>query len=647
MTHFGYAGNILRIDLSSGKIEVVPTETYSEQFLGGRGIAAKVCWDEVPTQIGPFDAENRLVFATGPLACVPVIGGSRWEVCSKSPATSPAHFSYCNLGGRWGAALKFAGYDAIVVFGKADSPVYILIGEDGIHINDARALWGMGAIETRESLKRDWGDSARVVTIGPAGENGVVMATLLADNDSSGAGGQGAVMGSKNLKAIVVAGAGKRPAIARPDKLKELTHHYRSLKRINLRFPPEIAATRSPMAPPDKIKKADPCYGCVGCYRMIYQANDGRTGKFMCNSGLYYQHWASQYGGDWMDVAFHANKTADTYGLDTKVVGMMINWLLDCYQVGIITEGDVDLPLSRVGTIEFIEAFVRKVSLREGFGDVLAMGFKRATVSLGSAAQEMARHTAHAALEGYRDIYSPQLYTPHALFYSLEPRYAMTQLHEMGTTIPKWVSWAQGNPKGLSWDGLRAIAKRFWGSEQAVDFSTYDGKALAAKMIQDREYVKECLILCDNIWPLIEVRSTENNVGDPTLESQLVSAVTGSDMDEDELYRIGERVFNLQRAIQVREGHHGREDDNLPESHFTEPLEIEFLNPDCLVPGKNGEAISRKGAVVDKQEFERMKDEFYAIRGWDVATGLQTMSKLTELGLQDVARQMAKQDLGI
>lgn len=645
MAHFGYAGSILRVDLSSGKTESIPTAAYAERFVGGRGIAAKVCWDEVPPETKAFDPENRLVFATGPLACVPVIGGSRWEVCGKSPITSPHHFNYCNLGGRWGADLKFAGYDALIVQGKADNPVYVLISENRIELKDANFIWGTGAIETREKLKSECGNSARVVAIGPAGENGAVMASLLADNDSSGTGGLGAVMGSKNLKAIVVLNAGKRVEIAEPENLKELTQYYRSLKRIAIRFPPELAQTRSPMAPPHKIKKPDVCYGCVGCYRMLYQAEDGQTGKFMCNAGMFYQHWASQHGGDWMDVAFHATKLADTYGLDTKAIDKIVCWLHNCYEAGILTEHDIGLPLSRIGTLEFMQALVKMISFREGFGDLLAAGLDRAAASIGPLATEELKHIGYVGLPEFTDVYSPQLYTPHAIFYAMEPRLSMAQFHEIGATIPKWASWAQGNPKGLSSSSLRALAGRFWGSELAVDFSTYDDKALAAKMIQDREYIKASLILCDNIWPIIETKYTDNNMGDPTLESKVLSAVTGHEYTEQYLYEIGERIFNLQRAILVREGHRGRIDDTLAERFFTEPLKLDFLNPECLVPGKDGEVISRKVMTVDRDGFEKMKDEYYELRGWDVATGLQIQQQLDSLGLPEVAEDLRHRNL--
>jgi len=192
---------------------------------------------------------------------------------------------------------------------------------------------------------------------------------------------------------------------------------------------------------------------------------------------------------------------------------------------------------------------------------------------------------------------------------------------------------------------VRAIAEKFWGSELAADFSTYEGKALAAKKIQDRGYAKECLILCDWLWPMLHLEFSEDHVGDPTLESKIVSAVTGNELDEEGLNRIGERVFNLQRAIHVREGHKGRESDRISEQAYTVPLEYDMPNPQCLLPGKDGEVICRKGAVVDREQFEKMKDEYYQLRQWDVATGFQTKSQLDDLGLKEVAQELQKRGL--
>ena len=164
-------------------------------------------------------------------------------------------------------------------------------------------------------------------------------------------------------------------------------------------------------------------------------------------------------------------------------------------------------------------------------------------------------------------------------------------------------------------------------------------------MIQERQYVKESLILCDYIWPVTEFPNSVDGVGDPTLESKIFSAVTGNEIDEKGLYGIGERIFNLQRSILVREGHKGRDFDRLPDRCFNIPLNYDISNPDCLVPGKNGEITCRKGEVVDRDKFEKMKDEYYKLRNWDVATGLQTKKSLEDLDLEDVAKDLEKRGL--
>ena len=647
MPPFGYAGNILRVDLSSGKVTRVPTIDYATDFLGGRGIGAKIYWDEVPPETNAFDAENKLIFATGPLAGLPTIAGSRWQVCGKSPTPTRQQFSYSNSGGRWGAELKFAGYDAVIVQGKSEKPVYLLISGDVAELRDASALWGKGAIETREALKGELGQSARIVAIGPAGENLARMATLLADNDASSSAGLGAVMGSKKLKAIVVHGARKGVAVAQPERLRELTQYYRGLVPIILRHSTYRFSTELvPSLSRTKMKRMDPCYGCRGCSRRLYEADDGRKGKFFCASCLFYQPWSVSYHGQWNDVPFYAVKLLDTYGLDSKAIDRIISWLHRCYEAGILTDENTGIPISKTGGLEFIETLVRKLSLRQGFGDILAKGVDEAADSIGREAKEQLKRVGYIAMPGYTEIYSPRLYITNALFHAMEPRLPMPQLHEVSTLIAKWVSWVKKEPGGLaSSEVVRAIAKRFWGSESAGDFSTYEGKALAAKMIQERETAKDCLILCDYLWPIIDLQYTENHVGDPTLESQLLSAVTGRDIDEGGLYRIGERVFNLQRAILVREGHRGRDFDSLHDRCFSEPLQSDFINPDCLVPGKDGEVISRKGAVIDRNEFEKMKDEYYGLRRWDVSTGLQTRASLEELGLKEIADDLQSRGL--
>ncbi len=644
----GYAGKILKVDLSSKKITKIPTKTYADKFLGGRGIAAKIYWDEVPPEAGAFDPENRLIFATGPLAGVPVIAGSRCTICGKSPEGAKDSFSYGNLGGRWGVTLKFAGYDALVVSGKSEKPVYLIVDKKTVEIKDSSSYRKMGAIETREALKKELGNSARVVAIGPAGENRAVMSILTADNDAVCTGGMGAVMGSKNLKAVVVKAAKKKFEVAHPDRLEELTKFYRDSGRDLVEFLSRWSRHMIKdfkVIPGDDMKK-EPCYGCLGrCCRKTYKAKDGSKGKFMCHSAFFYQpHFERYYEEEWNDVPFHANKLCDSYGLDAVAIDLIINWLERCYKAGILTDETAGIPLSKIGSLEFIQELIKNISHRKGLGDALANGIEKAAKELGPEAEaqlEMAGYLDEPATE----IYGPRLYLTNAFFYAMEPRLAIHQVHEIGLVIPKWVAWTEFHMGHVNTDTVRKIAKRFWGSEIAADFSTYEGKALAAKMIQERQYVKESLILCDYIWPITEFPNSEDGVGDPTLESKIFSAVTGNKIDEKGLYGIGERIFNLQRAILVREGHKGRNFDALADRSFNIPLNYDISNPDCLVPGKNGEITCRKGEVVDRDKFEQMKDEYYKLRNWDMATGLQTANSLQDLDLGDVAQDLEKRGL--
>jgi len=636
---YGYTGKVLRVDLSSGSIGQVPTMNYADRFLGGRGLAGKVYWDEVPPHVRPFDPENRLIFTVGPLAGFSGLAGSRWQVAGKSPTTTPEQFSYCNLGGHWGANLKLAGYDGIIVQGQSDKPIYLLI-EDGVaEIRDASALWLKGAVRTRGILKQELGDSIRVVASGPAGDNMVRFASLQADNDASGSCGFGAVMGSKKLKAIAVRGT-QRPTSADPERLRELTGYVHRLAR---RTPAKMVTLE---ADAGRMKK-DYCWGCIpdrGCQRLAYIADDGTKGKLMCQSGVFYQIRAARFYGGWNEVPFRANRLCDDYGVDTEAIECMIMWLVRCMRAGIMTDETTGIPISKLGSLEFMETLLRKIAFRDGFGDVLAQGTQRAAELVGQGSRDLITDYLHKAEQG--PYYGPREYITTGLLYAMEPRQPIQQLHEICQPVMHWVNWVgQKENAYLTTDALRTIARKFWGSEIAADFSTYEGKALAAKKVQDCQYAKECLVLCDFSWPIQVVELSADHVGDPSVESRLLSAITGNEVDEEGLHRIGARVFNLQRAILAREGHHGRENDTLPEYEYASPLKTSFNNPDCLVPGKDGEPMSRKGEVVDREEFERMKGEYYQLRGWDVASGLQTRRSLQELDLEDIAGELAQRGL--
>lgn len=405
------------------------------------------------------------------------------------------------------------------------------------------------------------------------------------------------------------------------------------------------------MLPRDRIRK-EVCPGCInGCIRQAFRGADGRAGKYMCQAAVFYEVRAQRYYGGVNEVPFQATKMCDDYGLDTRAVETLVMWLSRCHKAGLVTEAQSGLPLDKIGSYEFIRDLLHKISFREGFGDLLADGTAHAARRLGPEAVRML--TDYMTHTGENEIYGPRLYLTTGLIYAMEPRMAIQQLHEVSELGMLWaareaqngtyIASASGNY--LTSEVMRAIAQRFWGSETAADFSTYDAKALAAARIQDRECAKESLILCDFAWPVMHSPATSDHVGDPTLEARVWSAVTGAEADPEALARIGERVFNLQRAVLVREGKRGRTQDILEEFNFIAPLKGDVGNPECLVPGRNGEPFSRRGMVVDRVEFERLKDEFYALRGWDVATGLQTRAGLEGLGLGDVASALDEQGL--
>jgi aldehyde:ferredoxin oxidoreductase len=637
MQEFGYAGKILKVDLSREKTVSIPTTDYAKRFLGGRGIAAKIYWDNESSQVKAYEPDNHLIYITGPMTGFSGLASSRWQVCGKSPTMDPESFSYANLGGGWGVWLKYAGFDGIDVYGASDRPVFLFLHDGHAEIKEAASLWGQTSIDSCDALKAELGERVRTLAIGPAGENMVSFATMLSNDGSSGSGGFGAVMGSKRLKAIAISGNKKLQA-ADPERLRILSEHVNRLKKDSW----------GGHNPPTSVQlKPKPCYGCKGCFRRAYKAQNGKYFKYFCQAADVYRQPSVEYHHESNEVALMAIRLCDKYGLDTAVMQPMVAWLTKCNMEGVLREEETGLPLSKIGSAEFIEALVRRISFREGFGDLLAQGMIKTAEAIGNEARALLDNTILTRANEARD-YDPRLILTNALLYATEPRRPIQQLHEVAHTLIKWLEWLKGEDGAfLSYAILRNIAEEFWGSTAAADLSTYEGKALAAKTIQDRAYVKECLILCDIFWPIKWVKHSQDHIGDPALESQVLSSVTGTKVDEENLNKVGERIFNLQRAILLRQGWGGRAGDRLLDYLHERPLESVFFDPECIVPGPKGKPISRQGQVVDRKEFEKMKSEYYELRGWDTESGLQTKAKLTELDLGDIADELERRGLVI
>jgi aldehyde:ferredoxin oxidoreductase len=401
----------------------------------------------------------------------PGIAGSISQICGKSAFTVPEQFFYTSMGGSWGAHLKLAGYDGVIVHGKSEKP---------------SALWGKDATEVNNFLKGELGRSTRVLATGPAGENLVTYASTLADEDAAAWGA--AIMGSKKLKAIAVRGDGSRPPVANPEKLEALVKYLREMWHGV-----GVGATLSHI--PSLSKKKMICYGCpTGCVRTNVETTNGIKIKVCCQAAGFYRPAADAYYGKSTDVPLHASRLCQDWGLETHVMASILRWFEDGRNAGVLTEANTELPLSKYGSWEFIETLVKKISLREGFGDALAQGVTQAADfgdalaqgvtqaadSIGREARELI--TDYLDKNGQNMVYGPRLYNVCGILYATEPRMSLPVLHEMTMPLGKWKEWVKGAEGAyMSYDRLQEIGQRFWGSELAFDCSTNEGKAITAK----------------------------------------------------------------------------------------------------------------------------------------------------------------------
>jgi aldehyde:ferredoxin oxidoreductase len=626
---YGWCGKILTIDLSELRISELETMDYADRFLGGRGIATRIYWEEVGPDVRAFDPENRLIFMTGPLGATGAQGASRFEVVGKSPMLLPEGFCYGNLGGFFGPSLKKAGYDGVVISGRSPKPVYLWIHDGKAEILDGSSLWGKGVYEVRDILKKTHGKNVRFVTTGVAGENMCRSANLMTDNEGSATGGFGAVLGSKNLKAVAVLGTGS-PLVARPEELKELnklTIHLNKRDPFHAPFPEEQVRRTGQSS----------CFQCgLDCkYRNAFRTASGKKVVRKCQSMFVYLPWVFGRPGESTETAVDATGICNDLSLCTMEMYNVVQWVDTCYKSGYLTDKQTGLEISKLGSREFFENLATMIARREGFGDILAEGLLRAGEKLG----EKARAHFSNEVSGVGDgaSYSAREYLMNGLLYALEPRQPIAMLHEISWLTGLWVM-NQADPKSspVTSEVFRAAATKFWGSEKAWDLNTHEGKAMAAARIIDRTYVKDSLLLCDSAWPLMVSWNTPDHVGDSSLESRTFTAVTGIETDEAGLHQYGERIFNLQRSILLREGRRPKVDDVPEKFNFVDPVETVFMNPDVIVPGPGKEVISRKGQTLDRDVFEEMRKEFYELRGWDSESGLQKPETLERLGLSDL-----------
>ena len=527
---YGWTGRLLNIDLSSGKISTTRSMEYADSFIGGRMLGARIYWDKVSPGAGALSPENCLMFLPGPLAGTAATACSRWVMSAKSPHSYPDQYGFGNGGGFFGAALKLAGYDGLTITGRANDTAYIIIENEKVEIKSARGLWGLTTDETMQRLKKDHGTSARLVCIGPAGEIIVRFAIAATDQGGTLSNGMGAVMGSKNLKALIVKGNQKVP-VAYPERLREVNKRARLLRKgLN-----ESVYMTDPMIEGIEKVKATPCYACpAGCSRSRFKHTSGlveiRKG---CASSYFYTPWDQLFHGKATENPFLATSLCDRYGLCTAEVTNLIHWLYECFNRAILNEEETKLPLSKIGSLEFITSLTEQIVSKKGFGELLARGTRRASIEIGGEAEKIA--LARVTPSGYvNDAYGARVFLITSLFYATEPRNPIIQLHEVNFLLLKWALWhtTAGAMSPITTDDLRKIAMHSWGSKEAVDFSSYEGKARAAFIIQNRQHAKESMVGCDQYFPILETDQGEDHLGDTSLVPQLFASVTGRHLDE-------------------------------------------------------------------------------------------------------------------
>jgi aldehyde:ferredoxin oxidoreductase len=602
--------------LTSGEVRTqeIP-EQWFRDYVGGEGVAVRQFYELMDPELDAFDPRQPLIFATGPLTGTPAPTSGRWNVVFRSPATGTLGLSNC--GGKLAPQIKRAGYDLIVVTGRAEKPVYVSILDEEVEIRDADELWGKGVAETEDLIRKEIdGKRVQIASIGPAGENRVLFAAVMNDKHrAAGRGGAGAMMGSKNLKAIAVHGTQDLP-VADPDTLRDRA----AAAREELFEEAFVADELSPFGTPSfydaihalgilptknwqrttfpegldslghepyhETLEVEPyaCYGCpIACGRVTTIKEGPHSG--MHGGGPEYETVAA-FGSKCLVTDLNAiaaaNHLANDLGLDVISTGQVIATAMEWYEMGLLDEDQAEgLDLSW-GNGETVVELVPRIAHREGLGDLLADGVQRAAQNVGPEAEKAAMHVKglEMAADGVRASKGE------AIVHAVSPRGA-DHLRPYASTIEAF--------------GYREPEL---GIEQDVDYLE-DGEKGWVKPLQELSMATNMLGVCLFSSITLAIK--------PSTWAGLLSAAVGRDVTPEELLRAAERVINMERMINASFGF-DRSDDVLPARFLQEPA-----------PDGRGE-----GETVD---LDVALDSYYAAMGWDQETGLPTAETLDDLGL--------------
>ena len=652
---YGWTGSILWIDLSTGKLKTLDSRPYAEEYIGGRGIEARLAWNEMPAGIGALDEENLLMFFPGPLSGTTAPFSGRTNVAGHAPQGYPYEwFSRANFGGHWGPELKYAGYDGLVISGKAEKPVCVWISNERVEIRDASHLWGKGITATQRMLFDELGTQIRVVTTGQAGENLSRISVIQTETESAaGQGGYGAVMGAKNLKAIAVRGTGV-VRVADPDLLLQRSKAILKNARQGCRL------ARGKLDP-EMVKK----------YGLRYHACTQQCGLECGGGSVYFKNVPGPISGqpisghqhcvapifpglpntfyDWkigFEAGFELAQISNDYGLNHwdlvfGVLPLVRHWR----ESG--AKPDLDGLAINMDDPHFWAELFRKIAYREGVGDALAEGGWRAAQQLGLGTEladdlyQAWGYAGHMDSRGDRcnKVMYPFWMTP-ALQWAVDTRDPMGGSHGYIAGPLGYSPLAHGEGEGPTWEQMLAGAEKVYGTRDAIDpKSHYEGKAEPAAWHCDRGALKDSLTVDDNVFPMIwdyqspDALARADGMEGTAFEYHLFTATTGSTISEAEFNRCGERICNVERALQIRDANRTRADDEVIVPHFVDQEDF-LVNP-----------LIGKPMKADAEKLLKLLGEFYALRGWDVETGRPTVTRLKELGLGDVADDLVRRDL--
>jgi len=610
----GYTGKILRVDLTNQSTKEEPvSEELAKKFLGGVGFAFKYLYDELKPGTPALDKENKLIFAVGPLTATGVPCTSRMAVASKSPLTNTIA---CALsGGQFPAEMKRAGYDMIIVEGRAKKPVYIAIKGGKVSFRNAEKLRGVETTDTQLFIKDELRDqNFRVACIGPAGEKLVPIASIINERRAAGRKGLGAVMGSKNLKAIAVLG-GHRPSIADPAKFREARRIMNKSMKANPVLYPGHANTGTPslvdltttmgifaiknwsatgevnMVPgigldaqqATKIGKVA-CADCpVGCSQ-VKMVTSGPYAGFLSEGPEFETTYSlgSTVGVDYLPAIIAGDRLCDEYGIDTISAGVTIGFAMELYERGILTKQDTGGLELKFGNYEAMIEMLRQIAYKEGLGAILCEGTRKAAQKIGKGSEKYAMHIKGLELP----VYDVRGAKAHGLNYATA------------------YNGADHN-RGYAFQEIFGIPV-----PEEVDRFTIKGKGKLTKWNQDvRCATTDCPTLCAFILDMGITDIACQIIAD------LTTAATGIPFTSEEVQQVGERVNNVARLFNGREGF-SRKDDTFPERLMTEPIK----------------AGASAGQLISQADLDAMLDEYYLARGWD-KNGNPTAAKLQELGL--------------